>query len=257
MQQSNAYIFRYVVILTVVCGVSLSLVFESLKDRQMANVALEKRKYILGTFMGSETVAEFTPEQINKNFDSRVKGVVLNFNGEVVSGKGSAEEVDVNGEYKKPLEERIYPLYLISAEGDAKKIVNYVVPVFGFGLWNTISGYLALEEDMNTVKGVVFDHAGETPGLGARITTDEIQSRYVGKKIKNENGELTSIVMVKGEQGGGEKSIARFSDNPHKVDGMSGATLTANGVNDMLRNYFKAYNNYFEKTTKAETALNN
>lgn len=108
---------------------------------------------------------------------------------------------------------------------------------------------------MNTIKGVVFDHKAETPGLGARITTDEIRSRFAGKKIKDEAGNLVSVAMQKGEQGGGDKSIEAFKNEMHKVDGMSGATLTANGINDMMSNYFKAYQNYFLKNSSKSTVL--
>ena len=77
---------------------------------------------------------------------------------------------------------------------------DYVVlPVFGYGLWNNIWGFVALESDLNTIQGVKFQHAGETPGLGARIESDqEVQDRYKGKTIY-EDGKLVSVTMMKGE----------------------------------------------------------
>lgn len=234
-----------------ICAVLLSLTNESLKDKQAANVAFEKRKFILTTFMGAEAVAQLDEKKVNEIYDAKVKPSVVNFAGEKV--EADADKVAIEKEYKKPLEERELPVYNIVGEGGLEFVV---LPTYGFGLWDNIWGYVALEKDMNTIKGVVFDHKGETPGLGARITTDEIQSRFVGKTIRNESGEMVSVTMQKGENGGGDKSIAAFEGQPHKVDGMSGATLTGNGVNDMLTDYFKAYNNYFKNSSVEKTASN-
>ena len=102
---------------------------------------------------------------------------------------------------------------------------------------------MAVKSDFNTIQGVKFQHAGETPGLGARIESDEVQERFKGKSVF-ENGTLTSVVIQKGEG-------KEYGSEPHKVDGMSGATLTGNGVNNMLRDYLACYENYLKK--KADT----
>jgi len=231
------------------CAVLLSLTNEALKDKQAANVAFEKRQFILTTFMGAEAIGAMKPEEVNKVYDEKVKYSVVDFNGKVLDMQ--PDDLELVKEYKKPIEERLLPVYTITgSEG-----LEYVVlPTYGFGLWDNIWGYVALEKDMNTIKGIVFDHKGETPGLGARITTDEIQTRYEGKTIRDESGELVSVTMMKGENGGGEKSVSAFEGKPHKVDGMSGATLTGNGINDMLSDYFKAYNNYFKQQSVEKTA---
>jgi Na+-transporting NADH:ubiquinone oxidoreductase subunit C len=164
---------------------------------------------------------------------------VINYNGEVQQGK-NPKEINVAAEYKKAPKERLLPVYEFVSESDPNKITNVVLPVYGYGLWNNISGYIAVESDLNTLKGVKFQHVGETPGLGARISDDEaIPQRYVGKKIF-EGDNLVSITMMKGE--GND-----WSKDPHKVDGMSGATLTAKGVNNMLSDYFTCYQNYLKK----------
>ena len=251
MQRSNSYIFTFIVALTMTCAVLLSLTNEALKDKQAANVAFEKRQFILTTFMGAEAIGAMKPEEVNKVYDEKVKSSVVDFNGKVLDMQ--PDDLELVKEYKKPIEERLLPVYTITgSEG-----LEYVVlPTYGFGLWDNIWGYVALEKDMNTIKGIVFDHKGETPGLGARITTDEIQTRYEGKTIRDESGELVSVTMMKGENGGGEKSVSAFEGKPHKVDGMSGATLTGNGINDMLSDYFKAYNTYFKQQSVEKTASN-
>jgi len=232
----------FIVALTLVCATLLSLTHEVLKPMQDANVAFEKKKFILTTFLGSEKVGAMKTEEVNKFYAEKVIPKVVNFEGKEQEGL-VADEVEIEKEYKKPSDERVYPLYTIEEDGAVK---YYVLPTYGMGLWDNISGYVAIQADKNTIQGIVFDHKGETPGLGARITTDEIQNRYTGKEIKNEQDELVSVTMTKGENGGGEKSLEHYSEAPHKVDGMSGATLTAIGINDMLEDYLNAYNNYFK-----------
>ena len=122
---------------------------------------------------------------------------------------------------------------------DGSSIDFYIFPMFGNGLWDWISGFVALDKDLNQIVGVAFDHKAETPGLGARISSDEIQDRYKGKKIFNELGNLVSIKMLKKEY----NEMLTL----HEVDGMSGATITANGLNDMLKNYLDCYLPFIKK----------
>ncbi len=247
MQRSNSYIIMYTIALTLVCAVVLGLTSEGLKPTQKANIDLEKKKFILQSFMGTDKVSTLKKEEIESIYKNRVKGVILKSNGEEISGV--AEMVDVAKEYKKPEADRQLPFYIISSETDPSKTEFYVMPVFGFGLWDNIWGYVAVKGDMNTIAGVVFDHKGETPGLGARITTPEIQDRYVGKQLFAEK-QFKSVKMQKGEGN-------NYDSDPHSVDGMSGATLTANGINNMMDAYLGAYSNYFSKISSSSLTLNN
>lgn len=234
MQQSNKYIIIYAAVLTIVCGGLLAFASEGLKERQMFNVALEQKQNILGTVI---TLDE--SQDVNQVYSQRVREFVVDFEGNVVEN-AKPQDINLAVEYKKAPEERKLPVYEIVNESDDNKIDNVVLPLYGYGLWNDIWGFVALESDMNTIKGVKFDHKGETPGLGARIQTDpEIPARYEGKEIY-ENSKLVSVTMMKGE--GND-----YSNNKHRVDGMSGATLTAVGVNNMLRDYLTCYENYLKK----------
>jgi Na+-transporting NADH:ubiquinone oxidoreductase subunit C len=100
---------------------------------------------------------------------------------------------------------------------------------------------VALAEDLNAIPGAVFDHTGETPGLGARISESEVQTRFIGKEVYDSDGTLVSVSMLKGE---GNKVESLDS---HHVDGLAGATITARGVNNMLLNYLGYYQNYLKK----------
>ncbi|GAB3010728.1 Na(+)-translocating NADH-quinone reductase subunit C [Cyclobacterium sediminis] len=244
MQQSNAYIITFSVILTVVLGLLLSGTSELLKPIQKKAEELDTKKQILGAVIPAEQIAEMKPEEVNEFYASRISSKVVNLNGEEVEEQDgvavSAETVDVGKNYKKAPEDRLYPVFIFLDEGSEDTALAYILPVYGSGLWDSIWGYVALKTDMDTIEGVTLSHAGETPGLGARITSVEVQQRYKDKTIYNEGGELVSVYMQKGEG-------KDYSGEPHKVDGMSGATITADGVNNMLKNYLQHYQSYMEK----------
>ncbi|MDR7131150.1 Na+-transporting NADH:ubiquinone oxidoreductase subunit C [Algoriphagus sp. 4150] len=252
MQQSNAYIITFSVILTVVLGLLLSGTSQVLGPMQKEAIALDTKKQILGAVIPVEEVNAMKPEEVNKYYESHIASIVVDVNGEEITEKDgatvTAESVDIAKNYKKPAEERLYPVFIYHEEGDKNKVQSYIFPLYGAGLWDAIWGYVALETDMNTVGGITLAHAGETPGLGARITESGVQDRYVGKTIYDESGELKAVEMQKGEG-------KDYSDNPHQVDGMSGATITAKGVNNMLRNYLGYYESYIKSQKSSSSAV--
>lgn len=236
MRQSNLYIVIYSAILTVVCGGLLAFASQSLKPRQDANIELERKQNIISTVMELKE-----GDNVDQIYTSRVKELVIDYKGDVIEGV-KASSVDIAKEYKKKPEERLLPVYEFRSEADPNKVENAVLPVYGFGLWNDIWGFVALKEDFNTIQGVKFQHKGETPGLGARIESGDIQDRYKGKSIFDADV-LQSVIMQKGEG-------MDYSNDPHKVDGMSGATLTGKGVNNMLVDYLNCYKSYLKKNSQ-------
>jgi Na+-transporting NADH:ubiquinone oxidoreductase subunit C len=233
VRQSNLYILLYAAGITVVCGGLLALASEGLKERQQQNIELERKANILSAVMEVNKQTNVAEE-----YSKRVKAFVVDYNGNIVAGVDAAT-VNIEAEYKKPAQERLLPVYEFRSQNNPEKVEYVVLPVHGFGLWDKIWGYVALQADLNTIQGVVFQHKGETPGLGARIASEEIQKRYHGKKVF-EGDELVSVMMMKGEG-------FDYSNDPHKVDGMSGATLTGKGVNNMLKDYLSCYVNYLNK----------
>ena len=236
MRQSNLYIVLYSAAITVVCGGLLAFASTSLKDKQDANIALEQKKNILSSVIGLTE-----NDDIVEIYTRKVKGFVIDYDGNV-RDEMKPEQVVVAVEYKKAPKDRLLPVYEFRDE--AGKVEFAVMPVYGYGLWNNIWGFIAVKSDFNTVQGVKFQHAGETPGLGARIESEEIQERFKGKTIF-ENGTLTSIFIQKGEG-------HDYSTDAHKVDGMSGATLTGKGVNNMLKDYLVCYENYLKRNAAAK-----
>jgi Na+-transporting NADH:ubiquinone oxidoreductase subunit C len=183
---------------------------------------------------------------VNTFYSTRISSTVVDITGKEVTTEGvSAEKVEIAKDYKKPAEERTYPVFIFHAEGNPEAVESYIFPMYGAGLWDAIWGYLALDTDMNTIGGITLAHAAETPGLGARITEAKVQERYVGKKIFDESGALVAVMMQKGEG-------KDYASEAHKVDGMSGATITGNGVNNMLKSYMGCYEAYIKSKSASK-----
>ncbi|TAD97196.1 MAG: NADH:ubiquinone reductase (Na(+)-transporting) subunit C [Bacteroidetes bacterium] len=242
MQQSNTYIIVFSIITTIILGGLLSIAAVGLADTQQIAIDKDKKTQILGSVMKIDKQTD-----VLATYSKRIKSYVVDANGDKKEGM-EAEKLDVGKEYKKEKSARLFPVFEFVSEQNPNEIEAYILPVYGAGLWDKIWGYVALEKDLNNVKGVVFAHKGETPGLGARISDAEIQDRYKGKKMFDNGGKLMGIEMLKSEKGN------KLSEN--QVDGMSGATLTAKGVNAMIKNYLEYYQPYFDKNVrkKAEVA---
>ncbi|QSE99031.1 NADH:ubiquinone reductase (Na(+)-transporting) subunit C [Fulvivirga lutea] len=251
MQQSNGYIILFTAALTIVVGGLLSLASQGLAPAQKKSVELDTKSQILSSVMDRAELAKLNRDEVLSLYDKRIKSLVVDINGEVIEknergGDIVAEEVSILKNYKKAPEDRQYPVFKYMNENDPNKVDAYILPLYGAGLWDKIWGYVALKNDLNTIAGASFDHKQETPGLGARISTPEIQNRYVGKEILDDNGNLVSVSMVKGE---GNSGLTE-----HQVDGMSGATITGRGVNAMLEKYLGYYKSYFNKVKSGNLA---
>jgi len=238
VQQSNTYIIVFSVVLTIILGLLLSGTSQVLGPLQQEAIALDKKKQILGAVISASEIEAMTPQQVNDFYANRISATVVDLSGKEISGI-EAEKVEIAKDYKRPADQRQYPVFMFHAEGNPEAVESYIFPLYGAGLWDAIWGYIALETDMNTIGGITLAHASETPGLGARITEGEVQSRYVGKKIFDESGALVAVQMQKGEG-------KDYSADAHKVDGMSGATITGNGVNNMLKAYLGHYEAYIK-----------
>lgn len=241
-KNSDNYILIFAVVMTVVLGAVLSFVSLALRSTQQAERDFEQKKFILTSVLGSEDVSKLSKPDVVKEYDAKVVDLVVDQNGKVIDGL-KAKDIVVSKEYKKLNKDGTVktgetlrmPVY--EFKGADGKVQNYILPMYGFGLWDNIWGFVALESDLNTVKGVIFDHKGETPGLGARITEDKVRDRFKGKHIFGPEGKA-ALEMMKGEG-------LDYNADANKVDGMSGATLTSKGLNTMLVNYFNLYKNYF------------
>lgn len=232
MRNSNNYIIIFAVIVTVVSAILLASAATLLKPMQDANLLKEKQQNIL-------SVVGKTADDDYKNFDQLIEGIVVNEAGDVVDG---IDPMSLDLAMEKKLKSKNskhklnYPLYIYTNEAGEK---TYILQLAGTGLWGPIWGYLALDADGNTVKQVVFDHKGETPGLGAEINTEGFESKFSNKKIFSESGDFTSVKVAKG--------VFEAGDPYQPVDAISGGTITSNGVSQMLAEDIKFYLAYIQK----------
>ncbi|SFC86919.1 Na+-transporting NADH:ubiquinone oxidoreductase subunit C [Zunongwangia mangrovi] len=235
---TNGYTFIFAIIMVLVVASVLAFTATSLKPLQNENVRNEKMQNILAT-VGIET----SRDSAQALYDQYITETVSLTEDGSVDESVDAFEVDLTKELRRPVEEQIYPLYIADIEGSK----YYIIPLRGKGLWDAIWGYISLKDDVNTVKGAVFDHKGETPGLGAEITQAWFQERFADEKIFDENGNLVGVSVVKGSKGDANKD-----DN--QVDAISGATITGNGVSDMISERLKHYLPYFKQQTDVKVA---
>lgn len=234
---NTRYIVIFVAVLTMVVALVLSLLATGLKPIHDRNEAIYNKKAILSAIESNldAKASDLSDDQVQQIFDEKIEQVVVDMQGNEVNGL-KAEDVDMAKEKKKPEAERNLPLYIYS--GSSGKL--YIVAVRGSGLWDEIWGSIAIEDDFNTIAGAAFDHTGETPGLGAEIKDNpKFHAQFVGKELY-EDGKYVSVDVKKG----GIKKPA------HEVDAISGATITSNGVGEMLDRGIQYYEPYFKKLKK-------
>jgi Na+-transporting NADH:ubiquinone oxidoreductase subunit C len=231
-KDSNFFTFSFAIIMVLVVAISLAFVSESLSSMKKANKEDKKKINIL-----SAIKVQCDRTNASELYDEYIKeSVVINSLGETVVGDNDAFYIDVKKQYRNTAlakEDKVFPLFI--AEKDGNKY--YITPLVGSGLWGPIWGFVAFEKDCNTVFGASFDHKTETPGLGAEIRESFFEDEFIGKKILDENSSFVSINVVKG--GAKEGSY-------HEVDGITGGTITSDGVTNMLKADLGIYNNYFK-----------
>ena len=232
---SNRYTLIYATVLSVITAIVLAVAAEGLKPAQEANIALDKKSNILRAVR----LAYTERVQIENTYAERIQEMVLDATGKPLSGI-TTTEIDLKEEIAKAPQLRRLPLYVFT-EKDGKKY--YIVPLRGVGLWGPIWGYISIQDDFNTVYGSFFDHKSETPGLGAEIAELPFQAQFQGKKIMSDEGQFVSVNVIK-------KTDKVSYGNEHRVDAISGGTITSRGTNDMIKNCTAPYLAYFEKIKK-------
>ena len=222
---SNSYTIIYSVIIVVIVAFLLAFVFQALKPMQDANVALDKKKQILNSL----NIRDLNDAQADAKYkEVVVADRVIDEKGKVLlPGTTGGEDAGFKLDSKDYKEGKL-ALYICRVNGETK----YVVPVYGMGLWGAISGYIALNADKSTVYGVYFNHESETAGLGAEIKDNKAwQEKFQGKKLFKNGDDKTIALSV-------EKKV---EDPTTQVDAVTGATLTSNGVRDMLHEALGKY----------------
>ena len=223
----NAYTIIYASIVVIVVAFLLAFVSKLLEPQSTANVRIDKKSQILAAL----NLRNLDKEEVENTYATVVLAdEIIDKNGNVVN---DGKEKDAAGfaVADKNISDDNLPLYVCSVNGETK----YVIPLTGKGLWDAIWGYVALNADKNTVYGVYFSHQGETAGLGALIKEYDFQKQFEGKTLMNtDNTGIALSVVKKG------KNVPDLSEDS-RCDAVTGATLTSNGVNDMIHDCLSRY----------------
>jgi Na+-transporting NADH:ubiquinone oxidoreductase subunit C len=242
-RDSNLYTFLFATIMVFVVATVLAYTSQSLKELQLENVRKEKMQNILST-VGVIIDRDGAELLFNKYIEDQL---AIQNDGSIDLSVDVFNNVKLSLELKKSPEDQNFPLYV--ANIDSEKY--YIIPIRGNGLWNAIYGYISLKGDLNTIKGIVFDHIGETAGLGAEITQDWFQESFINEKLFDSNNNLMGIKVSK------TNNDPKNSDkNDHEVDAISGATITGDGVSDMIKERLEHYIPYFNTLRSKSIALN-
>ena len=221
---ANGYTLVYSTVIVVIVAFLLAFVFKALKPMQDVNVALDKKKQLLYALNVRNVDNAAAAEKYKRLI---VADEIIDVNGKLINkGEPGGEKAGFtlnSADYKAGK----LALFVCKVNGQTK----YIIPVYGMGLWGPINGFIALNDDKNTVYGAYFNHEGETAGLGAEIKDNiKWQKLFQGKKLfSNDNSKIALSVVKKVE------------DPTTQVDAVTGATLTSNGVSNMLAECLSKY----------------
>ena len=237
-QPSTGYTVGFAAALCFVASVAVSGAAVVLKEKQEINKVLDRQEKVLGVAGLMEKGEKLSPDEIQSRFTENITPLLVALDsGDVVeaasNGQSAAEydqlkatkdpELSIatpDNKAKVPRMAKLATVYCVKT-ADAG-CDQHILPIEGKGLWSTMYGFLSVDSDANTIRGITFYQHGETPGLGGEIDNANWQSKWVGRKVYDDAGAVK--IHVKKGVAGDAKS------DPYAVDGLSGATLTSNGV---------------------------
>lgn len=240
-QNSNSYVMLFAVSVCVAVSLVLAMTANVLKPVQESAAEFDRQKNVM---LAAGLIEPGDPRpraELEKLYQERVTEVVVDTKtGEVLGDKAPKDVADLNKAAEKAdkADAKRYRT-VATTKGSDGKLGAIVLPVSGRGLWSTLYGYLALESDANHVRGITFYKHGETPGLGGEVENPQWTAMWKGKTILDPDGKLTSITVKKGKV---DPSVA--AEKAHYVDGLSGATITSNGVTRFVRDDLAAFRPY-------------
>lgn len=228
-----------VVLLSLICSLIVAGAAVMLKPTQEEQKQLDKQKNILSVagLLSADTKKNQIKELYVKNIEPKIVDLAT---GEYVEGinnfdakaaaKDPAQNMAINpADDKAGLRVRAKYAEVYLVKDEQGKVSQVVLPMYGTGLWSVMYGFVSVQPDGNTIKGITFYDHGETPGLGGEIENPRWQANFVGKKLQNANGD-SAITIGKGAS----------ADKEHGIDALSGATLTSNGVDGTFKYWFGA-----------------
>ena len=230
-KNSNIYQILYAAVMVLLVGTVLAFIYMALKPKQNENIANDTRKQILSALH----IASPDDSQVKEVYEKYIiQDLLVDKEGNILdSAKNVAFNVDMKKNVK--LAERDLPIMKCKIDDGS---IKYVLPVYGAGLWGPIWGYVAVNDDGNTIYGANFSHEGETPGLGARIAEQPFQDNFKEKHLFID-GEFKSVAVLKRGQ--------KAPNGAEQIDALTGATITSRGVADMLADCLAPYEAFLKK----------
>ncbi len=226
--EKSSYIIIYAAVMVLLVALGLSFTHQALSGRQRKNVEIDKMQQILRSLK-----IDASTDEAENIFNDLISDAYLIDLESGLKREASAGTLPTDSAFVVNAANREgFPVYEAVINGDKK----YILPMNGKGLWGPIWGYLALDADASTIYGVDFGHDSETPGLGAEITHEPFRKQFEGKHLFK-NDEFKSIAVVKK---GKSVSVKDY------VDGISGGTITSQGVGAMLYDNVGEYKNFLE-----------
>lgn len=243
---STRYTVLFATGVSVVCALLVATAAVGLRGKQEVNAQLYKQKNVLLAASLAKPEQDLSAAQVQSIFDQRIAVRVVDLKtGQLLpEDKSDAKNYDQRKARSDPALSRPAPaneaqiarlpnlatVYQVKAADGS--VDQWVLPIEGMGMWGTVYGFLSLDRDGNTVRGLTFYEQKETPGLGGEISNPKWQALWVGRKAYDANW-APQLRVIKGQAGPPDK-------DPYHVDGLSGATITSNGITRVLRFWLSA-----------------
>jgi Na+-transporting NADH:ubiquinone oxidoreductase subunit C len=237
-QRSNAYIVGFAAVVCLVCSIVVSTASVALRPRQAENKELDRQKQVLKVagLLGDDESADAAT--VKRLFDESIEARIVDLSTGEYDESVDTSTYDQRKAKKDPGMSRaagpndagikrlpnLAFVYHKIIDGELKMLI---LPIEGKGLWSTLYGFIALAPDTTTITGITFYEHGETPGLGGEVDNPSWKALWPGREAFDEDGAV-AIKVIKGHAGPPE-------DDPYRVDGLSGATITARGVSHLVR----------------------
>lgn len=239
MQSKTSYIVLFAAAVSLVCGVIVAGAAVGLKDKQSFNQVLDRQKKVLTVTGLMQEGQAISPAEIEKLFEANIKTRVVDMSTGKYAAEGAVDLATYDPEKASKDPSLSYEPsdnmakvstvpnhHLIYEMQEAGETTMLVLPVKGKGLWSTMYGYVAVDKDGQTVRGLTFYQHGETPGLGGEVDNPKWKALWPGRQIYGDKG--VTLKVVKGQAG-------PVAEDPYSVDGLSGATITSNGVTFLIQ----------------------
>jgi Na+-transporting NADH:ubiquinone oxidoreductase subunit C len=256
-RDSTGYTVGFAALVCVLCGIGVAGAAVALAPRQAENKVLDQQKQVLLVAGLLKPGQSTSPAEVKALFDKNIRPELINLKTGAPATDAKVEGFDQRRAQKDPATSTAAPenaakvfrlpndalVYHVLKDGKTDMLI---LPIEGYGLWSVLYGYLALDDDTNTVKGITFYAHAETPGLGGEVDNPKWKAGWAGRKIFDDKGQV-ALSVIKGQAGPAPA-------DPHHIDGLSGATITSNGVTNLVKFWFgkDGFGPYLEQFRKSQ-----